>query len=155
MRHLIDLLARTDYRVIISMGPQDDQIPLPKNMTGAEYLPQPSILPLVDLVITHAGNNTTAECVNFGKPMVALPLFWDQHDNAQRLDETGYGVRLDSYGFKDEELYGAIERLLADTALRDRMAAIAEDLQGHPGTERAAGLIEQLARTKEPVCGAA
>ena len=34
-----------------------------------------------------------------GKPMIVLPLFWDQYDNAQRVDETGFGVRLPTYTF--------------------------------------------------------
>ena len=36
--------------------------------------------------------------------MIVLPLFWDQHDNAQRVDETGFGVRLRTYDFEDAEL---------------------------------------------------
>ena len=50
--------------------------------------------------------------------MIALPLFWDQYDNAQRVAETGYGIRLATYEFEDGELLGAIDRLLADDALR-------------------------------------
>ena len=66
-------------------------------MTGEAFLPQPAIIPQVDLVITHGGNNTVTESFHHGKPMVCLPLFWDQVDNAQRLAETGFGARLPAY----------------------------------------------------------
>jgi UDP:flavonoid glycosyltransferase YjiC (YdhE family) len=137
--------------VIVSKGPQHDQFELADNMTGAEFLPQPAILPQVDLVITHGGNNTTTECFHHSKPMVVLPLFWDQYDNAQRVDELGYGVRLATYEFEAAELTGAIDRLLADRALASRMAPIAARLQAEPGTVRAADLIEQVTRTGQPV----
>ncbi len=101
-------------------------------MWGAEFLPQPSILPLVDLVITHGGNNTTTECFHHGKPMIVLPVFWDQHDNAQRVHETGFGVRLDTYGFEADQLRSAIERLLADHGLHDRMAHHRPAAAGEP-----------------------
>src|SRR5207247_9904112 len=117
---------------ISRQGPQHELIHLAANMWGQEYLPQPSILPMVDLVITHGGNNTVTESFHFGKPMICLPLFWDQYDNAQRVDELGFGVRLPSYTFEPEDLTGAIDRLLADDPLRTRMKAIAERLQAAP-----------------------
>src|SRR5205814_7553467 len=116
-----------------SMGPLADQLRLADNMVGAGFLPQPAILPLVDLVITHGGNNTVTEAFHHGKPMVVLPLFWDQVDNAQRLDETGFGIRLPTYDFEDEQLTGAIDRLLADRALHERLAALARRIQSGSG----------------------
>jgi len=151
MQRLVDVMGRTRHGVIVSKGPLADQIRLHDNMVGEGVLPQPAILPQVDAVITHGGNNTVTECFHNGKPMVVLPLFWDQVDNAQRLDETGFGVRLSTYGFEDAELTGAVDRLLANTALRDRMAVDARRLQMNPGTVRAAELIEQVARTGEAV----
>jgi UDP:flavonoid glycosyltransferase YjiC (YdhE family) len=99
MKRLVDVLSRARHRIVVSKGPQHDEFELADNMWGEEFLPQPAILPLADVVITHAGNNTTTECFHFGKPMVALPLFWDQYDNAQRVHETGFGIRLPTYEF--------------------------------------------------------
>ena len=115
MQRLIDVLGTSRHRVVVSMGPRADELRLADNMTGAATVPQTKVIPQVDLVITHGGNNTTTEAMHFGKPMIVLPLFWDQYDNAQRVHELGYGVRLPTYAFTDDELLGAVDRLLADT----------------------------------------
>ncbi len=144
MQKLIDTLGETDYSVVVSMGPQHEELRLAPNMTGQEFLPQPAILPQVDVVITHGGNNTVTESLHFGKPMVALPLFWDQHDNAQRMQELGLGRRLDTYGHEPAELVTAIETLLADPMLPGRLSTISARLQADRGTVKAASLIEAL-----------
>jgi MGT family glycosyltransferase len=143
MRTLVAELADAPYRFIVSKGPQASEFELAANMVGAEFLPQTSVLPQVDLVITHGGNNTVTESLYFGKPMVLLPVFWDQHDNAQRIAETGFGVRVDTYAHEPEELRRAIARLLDDGALADRLAQVSRRLQAAPGTELAADLIER------------
>jgi UDP:flavonoid glycosyltransferase YjiC (YdhE family) len=143
MQRLIDVMAETRHRVIVSMGPLADRLHLADNMTGAAFLPQPAILPQVDLVITHGGNNTVTEAFHHGKPMVVLPLFWDQVDNAQRIHELGFGRRLDTYGFEPRELTGAVDELLADEALATRLAAMSRRIQAQPGRVRAADLIER------------
>ena len=148
MNRLVAALAETPHRYVVSKGPQHELIELAPNMTGAEFLPQPAILPEVDLVVTHGGNNTVTEAVHFGKPMVVLPLFWDQPDNAQRVEERGFGVRLPSYEFEDRELHEAIERLLAAPDPRLRKASAR--LQRRPGTERAADQIERVAGAAPP-----
>ncbi|MFC4535860.1 glycosyltransferase [Sphaerisporangium dianthi] len=142
MQRVIDVLATTPHRYIVSKGPLHEEIKLAGNMWGAEFVPQTKIIPLVDLVITHGGNNTTTEALHFGKPMILLPLFWDQYDNAQRVDELGYGVRMSTYAFADEELVGALERLLADTGLRERLAEAGEEIRRRDGLRKAADLIE-------------
>jgi len=151
MQRLVDLLATTEHRVIVSKGPLADAIELHDNQTGEGFLPQPAILPLVDLVITHGGNNTVTEALHHGKLMIVLPLFWDQVDNAQRVDETGLGRRLSTYGFRDEELTDAIDELLADEPLAARLAAMSARIKASNGTVRAADLIERIALTGEPV----
>ena len=144
MRRLVDVLGDTPHRYIVSKGPQHADYDLAPNMWGADFLPQTSIVPLVDLVITHGGNNTTTEAFHFGKPMVVLPLFWDQYDNAQRVDETGFGRRLPTYAFEDEDLRRAIDALLADTELRTRMAGIGAEIRARDGVARAAEAIESV-----------
>ena len=151
MQRLVDVMGATRHRIIVSKGPLADEIRLHGNMAGEGFLPQPAILPQVDVVVTHGGNNTVTECFHNGKPMVVLPLFWDQVDNAQRVDETGFGVRLSTYGFDDGQLTGAVDRLLADSKVRATMAANAARLQADPGTVKAADLIERVARTGQPV----
>ncbi|HEY7208137.1 MAG TPA: nucleotide disphospho-sugar-binding domain-containing protein [Gaiellaceae bacterium] len=145
MRRLVETLGQSRHRFVVSKGPQHELFELADNMTGAEFLPQASILPRVDLVITHGGNNTVTESLHFGKPMVVLPLFWDQYDNAQRMDELGLGVRLSTYEHTPDELLGAVDRLLADESLHGRLTAISTRLHASSGTDRAADLIEGAA----------
>jgi MGT family glycosyltransferase len=147
MQRLVDLLAETRHRVIVSMGPRADQLTLGANMTGAAMLPQTSIIPQVDLVITHGGNNTTTETLHFGKPMIVLPLFWDQYDNAQRVAERGFGRRLPTYSFSDNEFLEAVDALLADAVLRERMQRLGAAIRARNGLQRGADAIETAGRS--------
>ena len=151
MQRLIDAMAATEHRTIVSMGPLKDQMQLGPNMYGEQFLPQPSILPQCDLLITHGGNNTTCEGFHFGLPMIGLPLFWDQYDNAQRLQETGFGARLPTYDWSEDQLIGTVDRLLADDDLRARMRSSATAIQRGDGPARGADLIERVLATRRPV----
>ncbi|MHA0287656.1 glycosyltransferase [Mycobacterium sp. C3-094] len=147
MQRLVDVLGTTRHRFIVSKGPQAHRITLADNMVGEQMLPQTKVIPLVDLVISHGGNNTVTETLHFGKPLIILPLFWDQYENAQRIDELGWGVRLDTYHFSDDELTGAVERLLADSALRERLADLGAAIRQRDGLRIGADVIERVGRS--------
>ena len=102
------------------------------------------IQPTYQALIDHGGNNTVTETLHFGKPLIVLPLFWDQYENAQRIDELGFGIRLDTYAFADAELTDAVDRLLADTALRTRLAEIGAGIRARNGLRVGADVIEQV-----------
>ena len=146
MRRLVEVLAETRHRYVVSKGPRADEFDLPHNMWGEARVPQTNVIPRCDLVITHGGNNTTTEALHFGKPMIVLPLFWDQYDNAQRAQELGFGVRLPTYAFEDEELRSAVDRLVDDAALRARMETVGDAIRAEAGLDRAADLIEAVGR---------
>jgi MGT family glycosyltransferase len=146
MRRLVAVLADTPHRYIVSKGPRADEFELPDNMWGQARVPQTNVIPRCDLVITHGGNNTTTEAFHFGKPMIVLPLFWDQYDNAQRVHELGFGERLPTYAFEDDQLRSAVDRLVADADLRARMDAVGRSIRAEDGLGRAADLIESLGR---------
>jgi len=144
MKRISTVLGKTPYRCIVSKGPLADEYDLPDNCWGQATLPQTKILPLVDLVITHGGNNTITETFAAGKPMIVMPLWGDQFDNAQRIHETGFGVRLNPYKFEEQELIGALEKLLYDEQLSQRLKAAAKRIETAASKEKACERIELL-----------
>ena len=151
MKRVISVCAKSPHRFIVSKGPLHEQIDLPDNMWGERYVNQLAILPHVDLVITHAGNNTLTESLYFGKPLILMPLFFDQLDNAQRAHEKGVGIRIDTYHFQDSDLLDAIEKLLNDEPLKEKLAAISASLKSSTTKETVCELIEKtVALGKSP-----
>ncbi|CAG2101754.1 unnamed protein product [Medioppia subpectinata] len=144
MRRLVAILAKSPHRFIVSMGPKHKEYTLADNMWGAESVPQLSILPLVDLVITHGGLNTVTESLYFGRPMIAMPVFTEQYDNAQRLHDKGFGLRLDAYKCSEEELLAAIETLLNDKAMTERLAEVSRRIQTDNSLAKVSQLIEDF-----------
>lgn len=147
MKKLICILGRTEYRCIFSLGPKHAKFePLPDNIWGKEAIPQTRVIPQVDLVITHGGNNTVTDCFHFGKPMIVMPMFWDQHDNATRIAETGYGIHLDTYTFTEAQLNEAIVNLLSNDQLKRKLTIISEQVQVADGVTEVAREVERIAK---------
>ena len=102
------------------------------------------MIPLVDLVITHGGNNTITESFYFGKPMIILSLFGDQHDHAQRVQDKGFGIRLRPFRCTQKELSDAIDKLVNDDQLKLKMQGISKRIQDSKSNEKVTDLFEEI-----------
>ena len=147
-KRLVNALKDTPHKYIFSKGPRHDEFELAENMYGERYLPQTSILPMVDLVITHGGNNSISEALFCGKPMIVMPLFADQYDNAQRIDDKNLGIRMEAYGFKDQELVDTVNKLLFDEDLKQRLEQVKTRMQSSKSKEKVCELIENLVQSE-------
>ena len=116
---------------------------MPPNVVIDSWFPQPSVIPQVDAVIHHGGNNSFTECLYFGKPAIIMPYVWDGHDNAMRVQETGHGFKLARYDWTEAELLAKIESCLTDPAMK-ALAATSAHMQAQNGPEKAARLLEGL-----------
>jgi len=144
MKRLTSMLADCPHRFIVCKGPLHHKYELPDNMWGDKFVPQLEVLKTVDLVITHGGNNTITESFFYGVPgFIVCPLFGDQFDNAQRLQEKGLGVRLDPYNCTKEELHSAIETMLTKDT-RGTMLKISERMRKPEARNRALQLVSDF-----------
>jgi len=148
MNRIISMFRNTPHKYIVSMGPRADEIDLPQNCWGAPHLPQTAVLmePLMNLVITHGGNNSFTESFTAGKPMIVMPLFADQYDNATRIQDKGYGLSIEPYTVTEAELSKAIDQLLNDSQLIAKMKSIGERICAANSKAKVCERIEQLAK---------
>ncbi|KAI2810601.1 hypothetical protein BLOT_001764 [Blomia tropicalis] len=144
MKKIVAILSKTKHYYIVAKGLLHDQYDLPDNMWGEAVVPQTKVLPLVDLVIMHGGNNTLTEAFSFGKPTIVLPIFYDQPDNAQRVQDKRFGIRIDTYRFEEDDLLNAIETILADDELKQRLADASKRIQTTNSKELACIAIENV-----------
>lgn len=145
INRLLVMLAKSPHRFVVSKGPMSEQVEMRQNMWGGKFLDQKAILQKVDLFITHGGHNSTIEAFYYGVPAILfLPLFSDQLDCARQVEECGLGARLNPFTCREDELLGAIESLLANKALKERMKAIGTRLRSIAYTKIAADRLEAL-----------
>ena len=148
MRRLVDVLGRTPHRFIVSKGPQGSEYELADNMVGAEFLPQTTLIPQVDAVITHGGNNTTTEALHFGKPMVAAaavlgPVRQRAADGRARLRRAAARPTR----FTEAEMRGRSRRRCSTPTKQARSAgALGARIRARDGLRHGADVIERVAR---------
>lgn len=143
-----------DAQLVISLGgsAKPESLPnLPGNPLVVEYAPQIEILEKATMMITHAGMNTTMECLKNGVPMVAIPVANDQPGVATRIAWTGAGEFISLKKLNVPRLRNAVKRVLTEESYKQNALRLQQATIRAGGVSRAADIIEQAVSTRKPV----
>jgi MGT family glycosyltransferase len=145
LKRIIATIGTLPYRALVNVGDYKAGYEnVPGNVVIESWFPQPSVIPQVDAVIHHGGNNSFTECLYFGKPAIIMPYVWDGHDNATRVDETGHGFKMPRYDWTDADLAAKLDACINDAAMEARLAATSAHMQAQNGPKKAAGLLDGI-----------
>jgi UDP:flavonoid glycosyltransferase YjiC (YdhE family) len=120
-------------------------LPVPDNASVVDWVSYSRTMPHCDLVVCHVGHGTLVRALASGCAVVACPAVGDMNENAARLDWAGAGVRVPRQFVRPRVLRLAVERALADEAIRARAQELAGWSREHDTGAVAARLVEGLA----------
>lgn len=147
MKKYIDILKHDEKRLyVISKGVYGDKFELnSSNMIGDNYVPQTFLLQKANLAIVHGGNNSVTECMYYGVPVIILPVFADQLDNAQRIVDLDLGKRFNAFTCLKDELLSAIDEIMSNETLIERTRSIGVAMRSREDSRKISFMLKKLA----------
>jgi MGT family glycosyltransferase len=140
-------------RVLLTVGRDLDLDALPSapdNVRVERWVPQQDVLGHAAAAVVHGGSGSTLGAIAAGVPLVVVPLFADQPQNAARVAEVGAGVAVVPDREAPEAALGplreAILELLGDESYGERATALASESRAQPVVGDVVPLAERLAR---------
>jgi UDP:flavonoid glycosyltransferase YjiC (YdhE family) len=140
----IEAAADLPVRVLLTTGHDADPAAFgskPSNVHVEHWVPQAQILGHARGVVCHGGSGTTLGALAAGVPLVVVPLFADQPDNARRVEALGAGVAVhppDPVAIRE-----ALRRVLSGESYRGAARALAAEMRSLPPVDAALELLER------------
>ncbi|XP_066045464.1 UDP-glucuronosyltransferase 1A3-like isoform X9 [Chamaea fasciata] len=101
---------------------------LPKNVKLVKWLPQNDLLahPKTRAFITHGGSHGVYEGICNAVPMVLMPLFGDQMDNAKRVESRGAGLTLNILEMTSNDISTALKAVINDKKYKENIQRLSD-----------------------------
>ncbi|NXG23373.1 UD11 glucuronosyltransferase, partial [Grallaria varia] len=101
---------------------------LPPNVKLVKWLPQNDLLahPKTRAFITHGGSHGVYEGICNAVPMVLMPLFGDQMDNAKRVESRGAGVTLNILEMTSKDISDALNAVINDKKYKENIQRLSD-----------------------------
>lgn len=145
VRPTLDALADQDVLVVTALGREVGDLPgaVPANARVSSFVPFGALLPRADVFVTNGGFGATQQALAAGVPVVVAGVTDDKPFVAARVAARGVGIDLATATPTPAQVRQAVREVLADTAMRQRVAALAQEYQRYDpiqAIERLAGL---------------
>ena len=151
---VIEASTGAPWQLVVALGKlfhKEDFPSVPENVLLVNWAPQTAILEKADAMVCHGGFNTINDALAAGVPLLVLPQAWDHFESAQRIVESGAGLRLDPGRASTARIRRETQRLLEDPAKRRAAERLAKDFSTCDAARTGAELISKLAKTRAPV----
>lgn len=154
---VLEAVAELPARVLLTIGHDTnaDGLPAtPPNVHVARWVPQADVFAHASAVVCHGGSGTTLGALAAGLPLVVVPLFADQPENARRVAAVGAGIAVDQDEGSPREpirstidpggLRSAIDAVLVNPEYGHAARRVAEEMRALPPTDAALATLADL-----------
>ena len=151
----IQALAHEDILVVATTGGQPTGTinlhPLPENVRIEPFIPHAHLLPHVNVMVTNGGFNGVQSALANGVPLVTAGQTEEKPEICARVAWAGVGVNLKTNKPKPAQIREAVKIVLTSPQYRQKAQQIRSEIRSYDSPVLATALLEQLARTKQPV----
>jgi MGT family glycosyltransferase len=143
--------------LVVTVGRDGDPAqlgPQPPHVRIERYVPQSLLLPRCALAVCHAGSGTVLGALAAGLPMVLTALGADQPENAARCAAAGVARVIAPADLSPAAVREAVRAVLGDPTYKQAAERVQAEMAALPPLEHVVGLLERLARERQPVLAA-
>lgn len=138
----VEAIASLPVSVLLTTGknaPHDLVQSVPDNVVVRQFVPQAEVFERAKLMVCHGGSGTVLGGLASGVPMIVVPLFADQPDNARCLASAGLCISVSDDDMPS--LRVAITDVLENPEMRRRAGQAASDFAALPSVEDALDIL--------------
>jgi MGT family glycosyltransferase len=137
---------------------------LPSNVHVEPWVDQADVLAEADVVVCHGGSGTVCGALAVGVPLVMVPSFADQFENARRITDARAGRTVElrtaletrSQPHLDEEhdplrIRVAVEEVLSNPSYQRHAGRLAREMRAWPTAEEVLARLSAQSNIAEPI----
>ena len=147
LKKIIEAMQNAEnIQLVVSEGkPKGGTVPRKiRNGWYFEWCPvKDEIFAMSNLLIMRGGHSTLAQAIQYGKPVVTIPIenHGEQLGNARKVEKIGLGLMLPQKDLKPENISGAVHRVLNEHTFESKTKMLMEIANKMDGTNAIAQKI--------------